>query len=221
MEESKQIDLRSLWFLDLLTLLEPIEQFTNEVKGIIALESLDFTGKMAMIRESCSPILQEMENRFETFTKQLEERKRELQDFVHPPKLDFVEQIQRLLREMTVVVQKMALREELIKRWEAQSPEEILQSYEASLKGRETIKVEMFESYAEEILERKGNHDSVAAFRERAARDIDSGLTPVQLKAKEELQELERVGSSLHVIFLELVSNLTLSNSSQNKPCKS
>ena len=221
MEDPKQIDLRSLWFLDLLALLEPIEKFTNEVKRIIALESLDFTEKMTMIGESCSPILQEMDNRFETFTKQLEERKRELQDIVHPPKLDPTEQLRILLMQMTAVVQKMELREELIKRWEAESPEQILQSYEDSLKGRETTNVEMFESYAEEILEQKDNHASVAAFRERVAREIESSLTPVQLKAKEELQELERVGSSLHAIFLELVSNLTLSNSVENNPCKS
>jgi hypothetical protein len=123
--------------------------------------------------------------------------------------------------EMTAAVQKMTLREELKKRWEAESPEEILRSYEDSLKGRETTKVEVFESYAEEILERKGNYASVAAFRERAAREIDSRLTPVQLKAKEELLELKSVGSSLHAIFQELMSNLTLTNSSENNPCES
>ncbi len=218
MEEPKQIDLRSLWFLDLLALLEPVEQFTNEVKRIIALESLDFTGKMTMIRESCSPLLQEMENRFETFTKQLEERKKELQDIVHLPKLDFVEQIQRLLREMTAVVQKVALREELTKRWEAVSPEEILRSYEDSLAAREAVTVEMFEAYAEDILERKGNKASVAAFRERAEGARDARLTSEQLRAKQELKELERVGSSLRAIFLEIAATLKLTDNPQHQP---
>ena len=53
---------------DFSALLEPVEKFTNEVKRIVALESIDFTAKMTMIRESCSPLLEEMEGRFETFT---------------------------------------------------------------------------------------------------------------------------------------------------------
>ena len=208
MEEPKQIDLRSLWFLDLLALLEPVEQFTNEVKRIAALESLDFTERMTMIREARSALLREMASRFETFTTQLEERKNELQDIVNPPKPDLIEQMRHLLMEMSVVVQKVALREELTKRWEAQSPEEVLRSYEDSLEAQDNVTVEMFEAYAEDILERKGNKAAVDAFRERAEEAIDSRLTSDQLRAKQELKELERVGSSLHTIFVEIASSI-------------
>ncbi|MFB3062375.1 MAG: hypothetical protein ACE10C_13500 [Candidatus Binatia bacterium] len=208
MEEPKQIDLRSLWFLDLLALLEPVEQFTNEVKRIAALESLDFTERMTMIREARSALLREMASRFETFTTQLEERKNELQDIVNPPKPDLIEQMRHLLMEMSAVVQKVALREELTKRWEAQSPEEVLRSYEDSLEAQDNVTVEMFEAYAEDILERKGNKAAVAAFRERAEEAIDSRLTSEQLRAKQELKELERVGSSLHTIFVEIASSI-------------
>jgi len=208
MEEPKQIDLRSLWFLDLLALLEPVEQFTNEVKRIAALESLDFTERMTMIREARSALLREMASRFETFTTQLEERKNELQDIVNPPKPDLIEQMRHFLMEMSVVVQKVALREELTKRWEAQSPEEVLRSYEDSLEAQDNVTVEMFEAYAEDILERKGNKAAVDAFRERAEEAIDSRLTSEQLRAKQELKELERVGSSLHTIFVEIASSI-------------
>jgi len=208
MEEPKQIDLRSLWFLDLLALLEPVEQFTNEVKRIAALESLDFTERMTMIREARSALLREMASRFETFTTQLEERKNELQDIVNPPKPDLIEQMRHLLMEMSVVVQKVALREELTKRWEAQSPEEVLRSYEDSLEAQDNVTVEMFEAYAEDILERKGNKAAVDAFRERAEGTIDARLTSEQLRAKQELKELERVGSSLHTIFVEIASSI-------------
>ncbi len=208
MEEPKQIDLRSLWFLDLLALLEPVEQFTNEVKRITTLESLDFTERMTMIREARSALLREMASRFETFTTQLEERKNELQDIVNPPKPDLIEQMRHLLMEMSVVVQKVALREELTKRWEAQSPEEVLRSYEDSLEAQDNVTVEMFEAYAEDILERKGNKAAVDAFRERAEEAIDSRLTSEQLRAKQELKELERVGSSLHTIFVEIASSI-------------
>ena len=208
MEEPKQLDLRSLWFLDLLALLEPVEQFTAEVKRITALESLDFTERMTMIREAGSALLREMEGRFETFTKQLEERKKELQDIIKLPQPDVIEQMRRLLMEMSVVVQKVALREELMKRWETESPQEILRSYEESLAAQETDIVEMFEAYAEDILERKGNKASVAAFRERVEGARDPRLTPVQLRAKQELKELERVGSSLGTIFTEIALSI-------------
>jgi len=208
MEESKQIDLRSLWFLDLLTLLEPIEQFTDEVKKITALEALDFTEKMTMIREARSGLLRELEERFKTFGKQLEDRKKELQDIVNPLKPDFTEQIRLLLKEMTAVVEKMMLREELTKKWEARSPEEVLRSYEDTLEAEDNVTLEIFEAYAGDILERKGNKAAVDAFRERADEAINSRLTPLQLKAKQELKALKRVGSSLHTIFVEIASSL-------------
>jgi len=172
-----------------------------------------------MIREARSALLREMEGRFETFTKQLEERKKELQDIVYPPQPDVIEQMRRLLMEMSVVVQKVALREELMKRWETESPQEILRSYEDSLAARETDIVEMFETYAEDILERKGNKASVAAFRERVEGARDSRLAPVQLRAKQELKELERVGSSFGVIFSDITVTLKLSDRSQDEPC--
>jgi len=208
MDGTNEIDLRSLWFLDLLSLLEPIEQFTDEVKKITALDYLNFTEKMRMIREARSGLLQELEERFETFGKQLEDRKKELQDIVNPSKPDFSENMRLLLMEMTTVVEKMTLREELRKKWEAESPQEILKSYAESLEAQDDIAVEMFEAYAGDILEGKGNKAAVDAFRERAEEAIDSSLTPLQLKAKQELKELERVGSSLHTIFVEIASSI-------------
>jgi len=116
--------------------------------------------------------------------------------------------MRRLLVEMSAVAQKVALRAELMKRWETESPQEILRSYEDSLAARETDIVEMFETCAEDILERKGNKASVAAFRERAEGARDSRLTPVQLRAMRELKELERVGSSLRAIFTEIALSI-------------
>jgi len=133
-------------------------------------------------------------------------------------KPDLIEQMRHLLMEMSVVVQKVALREELTKRWEAQSPEEILRSYENSLAARDAVTVEMFEAYAEDILERKGNKASVAAFRERAEGARDARLTSEQLRAKQELKELERVGSSLRAIFLEIAATLKLTDNPQHQP---
>ena len=127
--------------------------------------------------------------------------------------------MRHLLMEMSAVVQKVALREELTKRWEAQSPEEVLRSYEDSLEAQDNVTVEMFEAYAEDILERKGNKASVAAFGERAEGTRDARLTSEQLRAKQELKELERVGSSLRAIFSDIAATLKLSDRSQDEPC--
>jgi hypothetical protein len=208
MDGTKDIDLRSLWFLDLLSLLEPIERFSDEVKKISALDYLNYTEKMEMIRETRSRLLREMEERFEAFSNQVEVRKKELQDIVNPSKPDITEQTRLLLMEMTAVVEKMTLRKELTKRWETESPEEILRSYEDSLEAQDDITVEMFEAYAGNILERKGNKPAVTAFRERAERAINERLTPVQFKAQQELKEVEQLGSSLRTIFMEIASSI-------------
>jgi len=218
MEEPKQPGLGSLWFLDILALLEPIEQFTNEIKRISALQPLDFPERMTIIQEACSTLSREVQARFETYAKQLEERKKELQNILNPPKLDLIEQILRLFTELSEGVQKVKLREELMKRWEAESPEVILHAYEDSLAAGETDTAEMFEAYAEDILKRKGNEASVAAFRERQERARDLRLTPEQLRAKQELQVLERLGTSIQAIFSGIVSGVKFFMSSENDP---
>jgi len=208
MDGTKEIDLRSLWFLDLLSLLEPIEKFSDEVKKISGLDYLNYTEKMEMIREARSRLLREMEERFETFSNQVQVRKKELREIVNPPKPDITEQMRLLLMEMTAVVEKMTLRKGLTKRWETESPEEILRSYEDSLEANDDITVEMFEDYAGDILERKGNKAAMTSFKEREERAINERLTPGQFKAKQELKELERLGSSLRTIFMEIVSSI-------------
>jgi len=208
MEEPKQPGLSSLWLLEIFALLEPSERFTGEVKRITTLKYLDFPEKMEMIREASGALVRGLEGCFGTFAEQLQERKKELQNILKPPKPDLIEQIQRLLMEMSELVQKLGLPEELTKRWEAESPEEILQAYENSLPAGETDTLEIFETYAEDILERKGKKASLAAFTERRERERDLRLTSEQLRAKQELQELERLGTFLHTIYVEIALSI-------------
>ena len=159
---------------------------------------------MTMIREAGSVLSRELDERIKTFTEQLEERKNELQKILHPPKPDLVEQMRYLLMEMSALVRKVELRTEMISTWEAEPPEAVLRAYEDSLASGETRKVEMFEAYAEGILERKGDVASLAAFREKR----DSRVAPVHLKARQELQELARLGTSLRAIISLVASTL-------------
>ena len=218
MDEPKQTGLPSLRFLEIFALIEPFERFTGEVKRITALQSLDFPERMEMIREASEALVRELEGCFETFAEQLKERKIELQNFLKSPKPDLNEQIQRLLMEMSELVKKLALREELTRRWEAESPEEILRAYENSLIAGETDTLEMFETYAEDILERKGNKASLAAFRERRERERDLRLTSEQLRAKQELQQLERLGTFLHAIYSDIALSVKRLISSETDP---
>lgn len=192
----------SLLFLDFSALLEPVEKFTNEVKRITAVPYLSITEKMTMVREAGNVLSRELEDRIQTFTEQLEERKKELQKVMFRP--DLVEQMRHVLMEMSALVRKVELRDELTKTWESESPEGILQAYENSIAAGETVTVEMFEAYAEDILERKSNVAALAAFRERR----DSRLARMHAETEKQLQELEQLGTALQAILSVVASAL-------------
>lgn len=196
------------WLLNLLALLEPLDQYIQEIKKLAALESLTINEKMARIRAVGRALSREMEGSYEGFARQLEQRIRELETILNPPKPDFGEQLQRLLIEMSRVVEKIGLRERMTKRWETELPEDIVRAYEESFAAGEPVVVEIFEVYAEDILERKANEAALETFRERRERARESRLTPGQLKAKHELMELERFGNSMRVIHSVLASVL-------------
>ena len=194
----------ALLFLDFSALLEPVEKFTNEVKRITAMQALDITEKMALVREAGSSFSREMEGSIEIFSEQLEERKKELQKVLDAGKPDLVEQMRHLIMEMSAVVRKVELRDKLTKTWETESAEEVLQAYENSIAAVETTTMELFEAYAEDVLERKHNDAVLATFKERR----DSRLAPLLTEVKQELQELERLGTSLFSILSVLASTL-------------
>jgi hypothetical protein len=209
MEEPKGSGHPSIWLLNLLTLLEPLDLYMKEVKRVAAIEALPINEKMRMIQEAGGFLSREMEARFGSFTAQLEERKKELEQILNPPRPDLAEELRRLLAGLNVIVEKIALRERLLDRWMASSPDEILRAYEESLAQGQADAVEMFETYAEEVLKRKGDLAALTAFRERRERSRDLRLTPEQRRTKQELMEQEKLEISMRLMHSVITSILT------------
>jgi hypothetical protein len=209
MEEPKGSGHPSIWLLNLLTLLEPLDLYMKEVKRVAAIEALPINEKMRMIQEAGGFLSREMEARFGSFTAQLEERKKELEQILNPPRPDLAEELRRLLAGLNAIVEKIALRERLLDRWMASSPDEILRAYEESLAQGEADAVEMFETYAEEILKRKGDLAALTTFRERRERSRDLRLTPEQRRTKQELMEQEKLEISMRLMHSVITSILT------------
>jgi hypothetical protein len=209
MEEPKGSGHPSIWLLNLLTLLEPLDLYMKEVKRVAAIEALPINEKMRMIQEAGGFLSREMEARFGSFTAQLEERKKELEQILNPPRPDLAEELRRLLAGLNAIVEKIALRERLLDRWMASSPDEILRAYEESLAQGQADAVEMFETHAEEVLKRKGDLAALTAFRERRERSRDLRLTPEQRKTKQELMEQEKLEISMRLMHSVITSILT------------
>jgi hypothetical protein len=209
MEEPKDSGHPSIWLLNLLTLLEPLDLYMKEVKRVAAIEALPINEKMRMIQEAGGFLSREMEARFGSFTAQLEERKKELEQILNPPRPDLAEELRRLLAGLNAIIEKIALRERLLDRWLASSPDEILRAYEESLSQGQADTVEMFETYAEEVLKRKGDLAALTAFRERRERSRDSLLTPEQRRTKQELMEQEKLEISMRLMHSVITSILT------------
>lgn len=196
--------------LDLLTLLEPVDEYLREVKRISASEATDAQEKMRQVRERGIVLLAEMERHFTTLIRQTGERRRELQDLVKPPSPDLFEQMQQLLRQVSALTEKIALRERLSRQWEKATAEEIGRAYEERLAAGDLATAELFESYAEAILEQKGNAAALAAFRERRERARESRLTPEQVRGKQELEDLLKFETSVSLMRTGLAAMLKL-----------
>src|SRR5438309_294563 len=156
--------------LELLSLLEPLDQYIREVKRIAASDAMDAREKMRMIRETGSTVLTEMDRHFTAVIRETEERRRELQAIARPRRPDLLEQVQQNLRAMSALIEQVALREQLISRWERSTADDICRAYEERLSAGDAVAVELFECYAEAILQRKANATALAAFRARRER---------------------------------------------------
>lgn len=198
----------SLWLLNLLTLIEPLDQYIHEVKKIAATGAIEVSEKLKLLQETSGRLSREMEGRFDALANQLEERKKELLETLNPPTPDLTQVMQRLLTEIGVLAEKVALREKLRDRWQGQTPAEILSGYEQSLAAGDEVLREMYETYAEDILKAKGHETTLAAFRERQEKVKEGRLTPVQVRAKQELLELEKLETSMRLISLVVTSTL-------------
>ncbi len=155
----------------------------------------------ASIRESLVKAIRGIDRGLAELARRRDQSPAQVLDATKP---DLVEQMRHLIMEMSAVVRKAELRDELTKRWETESAEEVLQAYENSILAGEATTMENFEAYAEEVLERKHNDAVLATFRDRR----DSKLVPLHAETKKELQELERLGTSLRSILSVLASTL-------------
>jgi hypothetical protein len=208
MEEQKRSGHPSIWLLNLLHLLEPLDLYLKEVKRIAALEPPLIDEKMRMIQEAGGVLSREMETRFESFTAQLEERKKELEQILNPSRPDPAADLRYHLSELSAAVEKITLRDQLTERWWASTPEEITRGYEEALANGKEETVELYEAYAEEVLKRRGDVSALAAFRERRDRELDKRLTPDQRRTKQELMEQEKLEISMRLMHSVISSIL-------------
>jgi len=207
-DASRFVRLRSL-----LTLLEPLSQYIQEVNRVAGLEAVEINDKLSMIREAGEMLARETMIRYGTIHDQLEEYRRELNLLLTPPRPDMGQTMQLLLQELetlTKIVQKVALRDELLKRWQTASAFEILQDYEAALEAGETAKVELYEAYAEMPLMNKGDATCLNLFRQRKQKAMDARLTPAQRAVKQELSDLDELESFLVLVRLAAEACLRL-----------
>ena len=171
---------------------------------------MDAREKMRMIRETGSTVLTEMDRHFTAVIRETEERRRELQAIARPRRPDLLEQVQQNLRAMSALIEQVALREQLISRWERSTADDICRAYEERLSAGDGVAVELFECYAEAILQRKANATALAAFRARRERARESRLTPEQARAKREVQDLQKIEASISLVRAGLMSMLKL-----------
>lgn len=176
-----------------------VDQFIEQARKITSQEQSSPTAAMEKFKQLQEHLLHDTEDLLKTFRLKVSQKEQELQAVLTPAGDDLGKQALRAVRELTRVIERLSLKDTLIRRWLDQSPPAILAEYQEALRRGETEKLQIFDAEAEQFLARKGDPQAVADFLRLRAQHLESRLTPVQKAAKAALEEMTRIKEEVKI----------------------
>ncbi len=168
-------------------------KFIRDVKSIAddqILQNGEKRGKAYHLRNT---LLLEARERFKEVMQRLEREEEELQRQLTPYKPSPYEEIMSAIAQLTNMIKKNALREELNHQWQEISAANILADYQKALDRGDMDRIEIFESYAEIVLLKKNEPSILENFRELKEKTREKRLTPAQKEARERIERIRKV----------------------------
>lgn len=181
--------------------LQLFQRFLGEARTLMTEEGRSRAATLEKLKALRARTLHETEELLQRFRQKVSEEERHLQMIICPPREEFAAQTRRLLRELTQVIERLVLKEQLTRRWDEQLSSALLAEYEAALREGDPHRIEIFEANAEQYLARKGDLQILAQFLALRSRSQEARLTPSQREAQAALAELHRMIQHATVAF--------------------
>ena len=170
-----------------------VDQFIEQARKITTQAQSSPSAAMEKFKQLQEHLLRDTEDLLKTFRLKVSQKEQQLQAVLTPARDDLGKQALKAVRELTRVIERLSLKDALVRRWLDQSPPTILADYREALRRGETDKVEIYDAEAEGFLARKGDPQAVADFLKLRAQSLESRLTPPQKAAQTALEELSRI----------------------------
>lgn len=183
-----------------------VDRFIEQARRITSEAQASPAGAMEKFRSLQERLLQQMEDLLKAFRSKVSQKEQELHAVLTPAREDLAKQALQAARELTRVVERLCLKETLMRRWQDESPAAILADYQQALRRAEKETLEIFDAEAEAVLARKGDPEAVRTFTALRAEFLESRLSPAQKAARSALEELSRIKEETKITLCFLAS---------------
>lgn len=173
--------------------LQLFEGFIAEVRSIMSEQGVSTAEAKQRIKDKQERLRQETEELLNTFRIKVVDKEREFEALLQPGREDLIEHARKAVSDLYRVIDRFALKEKFLRRWEEQSASALLADYQEALRTDDLDTISIFEAEAERCLARKGDQEALSKFVTMKAQSLDPRLTPEQKKAKAALAELHRI----------------------------
>ncbi len=189
------------------------ERFLGELQRITGDKTVAAPVGIERLKDLQTAMVREIEESLLRFREKVGEAEAALAVSLHPPRHNVYDEVKRAAEHLTHLIDQVARREKLMRTWEDQSADALVEGYRAALDGNDLEMADVYETEAERALRRKGHPGALQAFVELRAKAEEGRLTPSQKHAKAELEAIERLKREVTLATRVVASTLKVSGS--------
>ena len=189
------------------------ERFLGELQRITGDKTLAAPVGIERLKELQAGMVREIEESLQHFRTKVGEAETGLVGMLRPPRPNLYEELKRAAQHLLRLVDLAARREKLLRDWEDQTAEAILEGYRTALDRHELETAELYEAEAERALRREGDSAALQTFLDLRAHAEEGRLSPAQKQAKADLEEIERLKDEVTLATRVVASTLTVPGS--------
>jgi len=187
------------------------DRFLGELQRVTRDKTISAPVGIERLKDLQASMVREIEESLQKFRSKVGEVERRLHGILRPARPPLYEEIKQVTQRLQHLLGLAIQREQLLRSWEDQPPEAVVEGYRAALSRHEVERAELYEAEAERVLLRKGNAAALQTFLSLRIQAEESRLDPVQKQAKADLKEIERLKHEVTLSTRVVASTLKVS----------
>ncbi len=189
------------------------ERFLGDLQRITSDKTIAAPIGIERLKDLQASVVREIEESLQHFRSKVGEAEAALVGTLRPPRPNLYEEIKRAVQHLQQLLELAARRDKLLRAWEDQPADALVEGYRAALDRHELETAEIYEAEAERALRRKGNPAALQTFLDLRTQAEEGRLSPAQKQAKADLEEIDRLKQEVTLATRVVASTLKVSGS--------